>query len=55
MSDNFDTELYGNGTGDRFAGYNTSIPADGEMDVDGDDDGEDGGNAGGGREEEDRA
>ncbi|OQN97262.1 hypothetical protein B0A48_16804 [Cryoendolithus antarcticus] len=32
LSENFDTELYGNGGGDKFAGYNTEIA--GEMDVD---------------------
>lgn len=38
LTDNFDTELYGNGGADKFAGYNTSIPADDDMEVDGDDD-----------------
>ncbi|KAI7221513.1 hypothetical protein KC365_g11685, partial [Hortaea werneckii] len=33
MTDNFDTELYGNGSGDRYAGYNTSIPTVDEDDV----------------------
>lgn len=42
-TDNFDTELYGSGSGDRFAGYNTSIPADDEMEMDGDDDDANGG------------
>ena len=31
LTDNFDTTLYGQGT-DKFAGYNTSIPVDGEDD-----------------------
>jgi len=38
LTENFDSELYGNGGGDKFAGYNTEIPADNEMEVDGDDD-----------------
>ena len=37
LTDNFDSELYGNGGGDKFAGYNTELPADEEME-DGDDD-----------------
>lgn len=40
MTDNFDTELYGNGT-DKFAGYNTSIAVDEDGDHDMDE--EDGG------------
>ena len=40
LTDNADTDLYGNGSNsDKFAGYNTSIAADGDedgMDVDGD-------------------
>lgn len=40
LTDNFDTELYGGG-GDKYAGYNTEIPADGEMDVDGEDEEDD--------------
>ena len=39
MSDNFDTELYGNG-GDKFAGYNTSIAVDEDGDHDMNDDDE---------------
>ncbi|KAM0712429.1 hypothetical protein Q7P37_011525 [Cladosporium fusiforme] len=38
LTDNFDTELYGGGGGDKYAGYNTSIPADDEMEMDGGDD-----------------
>jgi splicing factor 3B subunit 1 len=38
LTDNADSELYGNGGGDKFAGYNTEIPADDDMEVDGDDD-----------------
>jgi splicing factor 3B subunit 1 len=38
LTDNADSELYGNGGGDKFAGYNTEIPADNEMEADGDDD-----------------
>lgn len=37
VSDNFDTELYGNGGGDKFAGYNTSIAVDEDGDHDMDD------------------
>ncbi|RMY56264.1 hypothetical protein D0865_03749 [Hortaea werneckii] len=33
MTDNFDTELYGNSAGDRYAGYNTSIPTADEDDA----------------------
>jgi splicing factor 3B subunit 1 len=36
LTDNFDSELYGNGGGDKFAGYNTSIAVDDDMEVDGD-------------------
>ncbi|KAL1583797.1 hypothetical protein WHR41_07164 [Cladosporium halotolerans] len=43
LTDNFDSELYGNGGADKYAGYNTSIPADDEMEVDGDDDDQNGG------------
>jgi splicing factor 3B subunit 1 len=38
LTENFDSELYGNGGGDKFAGYNTEIPVDDDMEVDGDDD-----------------
>lgn len=43
MNENFDTELYGDHSGDKFAGYNTSIAVDddGDMDMD-DDDADDG-------------
>lgn len=37
LTENMDTELYGQG-GDKYAGYNTSIPADDEMEMDGGDD-----------------
>ncbi|GAB7363838.1 hypothetical protein MBLNU230_g4403t1 [Neophaeotheca triangularis] len=46
MTDNFDTELYGNETGDKYAGYNTSIAIDDDADMD---DGEDGMDEGAGR------
>ena len=39
MTDNFDTELYGNGASDNFAGYNKSITVDEDADIaDGDED-----------------
>jgi splicing factor 3B subunit 1 len=38
LTENFDSELYGNGGGDKFAGYNTEIPVDDDVEVDGDDD-----------------
>ncbi|KXL46509.1 MAG: hypothetical protein FE78DRAFT_89369 [Acidomyces sp. 'richmondensis'] len=39
LTENFDTELYGDASRDKFAGYNTSIPADDdEVMMDGDDD-----------------
>ncbi|KAK5134340.1 U2 snRNP component prp10 [Meristemomyces frigidus] len=40
LTGNFDKELYGDNSGDKFAGYNTSIPAEDETMGDGD--GEDG-------------
>ncbi|QIW96412.1 hypothetical protein AMS68_001930 [Peltaster fructicola] len=34
LTENFDTELYGANQVDKYAGYNDTIPADDEMDVD---------------------
>ncbi|KAK3719037.1 U2 snRNP component prp10 [Vermiconidia calcicola] len=44
LSENFDKDLYGDESKDRYVGYNTSIPAhdDEDMDMDGDENGGDG-------------
>ncbi|KAF2163872.1 hypothetical protein M409DRAFT_25647 [Zasmidium cellare ATCC 36951] len=43
LTENFDKDLYGDDSRDRFAGYNTSIAVDDDEDMqDADDDGEDG-------------